>query len=78
MSTQDILNTVLAAGFLFITLCILVIAYFLIKALKAVTDLANSLTNTAEGLRDNIKIRVLTAVPALIVSLISKFIKRGR
>ncbi|MBI2019344.1 hypothetical protein HYS95_01575 [Candidatus Daviesbacteria bacterium] len=78
MNTQDLLNILLAAGLLTFIACLLVVTYFLVKTLKAVTELSRSLSNTAEGLRDNIKMRVLTALPALVVSLISKLIRRGR
>lgn len=76
MGTQDLLNILLAAGFLIITVCVLTITYFLIKTLKAITELSQSLANTTEGLRDNIKIRALTALPALVISLLGKLIRR--
>lgn len=76
MGTQDLLNILLAAGFLIITVCVLTITYFLIKTLKAITELSQSLANTTEGLRDNIKIRALTTLPALVISLLGKLIRR--
>lgn len=78
MDTQDILYITLALGFLMITACIVFITYFLVQTLKSMTQLADNLDETTQGIKEKVQLRVLAAVPALIVALVSKvFKKRG-
>lgn len=65
---QDLMNTLLILGFLVITACIVYVSYYLVQTLKSITNLVNSLG----------KVKVLAAIPALLIALASKIIKRGR
>lgn len=64
-TTQDILNLFLAVGFLVVTVCVVYITYYLVKALRSITNLTDSLKS-------------LAVIPALVVALVSRiFKKRG-
>lgn len=78
MNTQDILNTILIIGLIVTVTCIAFVSYFLVKALKSITDLTDSLQATTQSIKDKIQMKLLTAIPALIMGLISKILKRGR
>lgn len=78
VTTQDILNILLIIGFLVITVCIALITYFFIKALKSIASLADSLENTAQDVREKIQMKTLRIVPALLVALVGRILKRGR
>lgn len=78
MSNQEIINFILAAGFLIITVCIIFVTYFLIKALKSLTALADSLQNTTQIFREKIQMNILRLIPAIFVGLIGRLLKRGR
>ena len=67
-TTQDILNILLTLGVLIITACVVYITYYLVRALKSITNLANSLG----------RVKVLAAIPALLIALASKILKKGR
>lgn len=70
-TTQDILNLLLATGFLIITICFVYITYYLVQALKSITDLT-------ENIKDKIQMKALAAVPAALIALASKVLKRRR
>lgn len=72
------MNVFLIVGALVITGCIVAVTYFLIQALKAVTRLAERLKESTEDLKDKMGFKVLAAVPPILVTLISRFFKRGR
>lgn len=76
MGSQEITNIILVVGFLIITLCIIFVTYFLIKALKSITDLANSLQNTTQIFREKIQMNILRLIPAVLVGLIGRFFKK--
>lgn len=77
-STQVVLNTLLVVGFLVITVCIVYITYYLVKALKSITDLVDSLIDTTQNIKNKIQLKALVTVPALIIALVSKILrKRG-
>ncbi|OGE28647.1 hypothetical protein A2867_04345 [Candidatus Daviesbacteria bacterium RIFCSPHIGHO2_01_FULL_40_11] len=77
-TTQDILNLLVAAGFLIVTICIVYITYYLVQALKSVTNLTDSLGETTQNIKDKIQMKALTVIPALVVALIGRILKRGR
>ncbi len=78
MGTQEILNIILVIGFLIIVGCAAFVTYFLIKTLKAVTALAESLEETNQSIKEKIQMKVLTVIPPLLVGIISRiFKKRG-
>lgn len=76
MSIQDIIGLILATGFIVIAACVVFVTVYLIKALKSITSLADSLQNTTEDIREKIQNRFLSAIPAIFISLASKFIGR--
>lgn len=76
MNTQDILQFVLVLGIFIITSCVVFITIFLVQALKAIIRLADNLEETAQGIKEKVQMKALAAVPALLVSLVGKFIKR--
>lgn len=77
-STQVVLNTLLVVGFLVITVCIVYITYYLVKALKSITDLVDSLIDTTQNIKNKIQLKALAAIPALLVTLVGKVIKKKR
>lgn len=78
MNAQEILNTLIVIGFLVIATCIAFVTYFLIKALKSIINLTESLTETSENIKGKLQMRILSLIPAIVVAFISRLIKRGR
>lgn len=78
MSVQEIVNILLVVGLLIISVCAVAITYFLIKALKAITNLADSLQDTSQSIREKIQMKFLTALPAIVLGILGKILKRGR
>ena len=76
VSTPETQNTLIVVGFLIITACTLYITYYLVKALKSITNLADSLVNTTQDIKNKIQMRTLIAIPALLVALVSKILRR--
>ncbi len=76
MSSQEIIGTILAVGFLIIALCFAFITFYLIKALKSLSTLAESLQNTSENIRGKIQNRFMLAIPALLITLIGRILKK--
>ncbi len=77
-TVQDFLNIILAVGLLVIAVCTVYISYYLVKALKSVTNLSDSLEDTAQGIKDKIQLKALAAIPALLVAIAGKIIKKKR
>lgn len=78
MSTQEILNTLLVVGFLIITVCVALATYFFIKTLRSIINLTESLAETTENIKSKLQMRLLTAIPALLVAIVGRILKRGR
>lgn len=78
MTTQDVLNIVLIIGFLIITGCVVYFTYYFVQALKSVTNLTDSIDETAENIKNKIQMRALAALPAILISLASKIVKKRR
>lgn len=78
MSTQETLNTLLAIGFVVITACIVFVTYFLVKALKSIINLTESLEKTSDNIKEKLQLRFLAVIPALLVALVGRLIKKGR
>lgn len=76
MSNQEIINLLLTVGLLIMAVCAILISYFLIRALKAITNLADALQNTTENIREKVQMNILQFVPAIAVGLISRFLKK--
>ncbi len=78
VNTQDILNTFLILAIIIVTGCVVFMTYFFIQASKSVLNLADHLIDTTNGFRDKVGLKVLAAIPAILVSLIGRIIKKGR
>lgn len=81
MSTADFLNLVLAFGFIIIISCIMFVSYFLVKALKAVINLANNLEDTTRDvqiIKNKIKMGLLTGLSTLLATFVTGIIKRKK
>lgn len=76
IATQDLLNILVGIGFLTIAVCAVFVTYFLVRALKSVTTLTDSLENTTQEIKNKLQIRALLAVPALMIGLINKILKK--
>lgn len=78
VNTQDILNIFLIFGILVITACAIYVSLYLVQALKSLTSLANDLDEVAQNVKNKIGIKILSAIPKVLVSLIGKVIKKRR
>lgn len=78
MIIQDILNFFLIFGLLTFIVCSIIVTYFLVLALKAMTDLAEDLKETTQGFRNKMGLKFLSVIPSVFVALLGKIIKRGR
>lgn len=72
------MNTLLIVGFLVITVCIAFVAYYLVKTLKSIINLTESLAETSDNIKEKLQMKFLAAIPALLVALVGRFIKRRR
>ncbi len=78
MNIQETLTALVVAGFLVISICFIFITYYLVKTLKSVINLTDSLGETTQNIKEKIQMKVLTIIPALVVALIGRILKRGR
>ncbi len=78
MNPYDLLSTVLFVAILIMLGCILFITFFLVKALRSVIGLIDNLEETTRGIKDKVQLRVLAAIPAILIALASKILKKGR
>lgn len=78
MNTQDFLNIFLIAGLIIITVCIVYTSYYFVQALKSITVLTEDLEETTRDIKDKLQMKVLTAIPALLVALAARIIKKKR
>lgn len=81
MSTADFLNLVLAFGFLVIIVCVAAISFFLVHALKAITNLANNLEDTTKDvqiIKNKIKMGLLAGLSTFLATFISGVIRKRR
>lgn len=78
MNTGDTLNVFLILALVIITACIVYATYYFGQALKSVTTLSDDLNEITQGIKDKIRLKALAAIPALLVALVSKVIKKKR
>ena len=78
MSTQDILNVVLILALGAVTTCIVFVTIFFIRTLKAISLLADNLEDITQNIKDKVQMKFLAAIPALLVALVGRVIKRKR
>ncbi len=76
VNSQDILNFALIIGISIITSCVVFITIFLVQALKSMIRLSDNLEETAQGIKEKVQMKALVAIPAILVSLIGRFIKK--
>lgn len=76
MTTQEFVSILVAAGFLVIVVCIAISTYYLIKVLKSIASLADSVHNTTEDIRQKMQFKLLAAIPALLVAIVGRILKR--
>ena len=78
MSTQDTLNIFLIIASFIIVSCFVYISYYFVRALKSFSALADSLEETTQSIKNKIQMKVLAAIPALLVALIGRVITKRR
>lgn len=78
MNTQDILGGFLVVGLIVVVVCFVYIAYYLVEALKSITKVADDLDEATQSIKNRIQLKALAAIPALLVGLVSKVIRRKR
>lgn len=78
MNTQDILNIFLILGFVIITCCVVFTTFFMVQALKSIIRLADNLDETTQGIKEKVQMKALAAIPALLVALVSKVVRKKR
>ena len=78
VDSKEILNFILILAVLIITACIAYATYYFVQALKSITNLADDLVDTTQSIKQKIQLKALAAIPALLVALIGKVIKRRR
>lgn len=78
MSIPELLYIILIIGFLVIVVCTVIITYYLVLALKSLKNLTTSLEDTAENIKSRLQLKVLAAIPSLLIALVGRILKRGR
>lgn len=78
MNSQNILNVFLIILLAIASVSIAYIAYYFVKALKSITNFSDNLNEATEKLKDRVQLKVLTAIPALLVALVGKIIRKRR
>ena len=78
MNSQDFLQITLGVGFIILVSCIIFITFYFVKVLKSFRDLLDDADNIAMGIKNGIKLKALAALPALLIALISKTIRKRR
>lgn len=78
VNTQDTLNIFLIIALFVITSCAVFATVYFVQALKSITQLSDDLDETAQNLKNKLQLKALAAIPALLVALASKVIKRKR
>lgn len=78
MSTQDTLNIFLIFGLFVTVACFVYLTYYFVQALKSFSSLVDNLDETTQGIKEKLQMKALAAIPALIVALAAKVIKKRR
>lgn len=58
--------------------CVVYVSFYLVQALKSITNLSDDLGEIALNIKNKVALKVLAAIPALLVSLVGKVIKKKR
>ncbi|MBU1000716.1 hypothetical protein KKE78_04970 [Patescibacteria group bacterium] len=59
------------------TVCIVYVSYYLVKALKSITNLSDCLENTTQDIKEKIQTKTLTLIPAFLVAIAVKIMKQA-
>lgn len=73
---QDVLNIFLIIALVVLVSCVVLITFFLVAALKSFTTLAENTDEVIEGIKGKVQTKALLAIPAILVSIISRILKR--
>ncbi|MBI3103711.1 hypothetical protein HYZ05_02110 [Candidatus Daviesbacteria bacterium] len=75
---QETLNIFLLLALFVVTTCIVFATFYFVGALKSITQLADDLDETTQSLKNKVQLKALTAIPALLVALAGKVIRKKR
>lgn len=78
MATQDLLNPILTIGIIVITICFVFITFYLVQSLKSISNMASDISDATQSIKEKLQMKALSAIPALLVALAGKIIKRKR
>lgn len=78
VNSSDTLNLFLIIGVITITGCMVFLTYFFIQALRSIQNLSEHLIDATQGLKDRVGLKAIAAIPAVLVALVGKLLKRGR
>lgn len=78
MNMQDVFYTILVIGIITIVICAVYTTYFFVKALKSITNLLSDVEEAAQNVKNGLKIKALAAIPAILLSIASKIIRKRR
>lgn len=76
MNTQDLLSIFLIIAIFIITICIVFATFYFVQALKSIQNLAEDLENTTQSIKNKIQLKALAAIPALLIAIIGKVLKK--
>lgn len=75
---QDTLNIFIILSIFVVTTCIAFVTYYFIRALKSMAQLTDDLDDITQNLKNKVQMKALAAIPALLVALAGKVIRRKR
>ena len=78
MNSADLLNIFLIIALVVAVTCIVYITFYLVSALKSITNLTDDTDEVVEGLKSKVQMKALLAIPAILLSLAGKLIKKRR
>lgn len=77
MYTQDALNIFLIIALVIVVACVVYVSFYLVSALKSITNLTDDTDEVVEGLKSKVQMKALLAIPAILISLAGKLIKKS-
>lgn len=78
MSTQDVLNIFLILALFIITSCVVYVSYYFVQVLKSMMNITENVDQATESIKNTLQMKALAAIPALLVALVGKVMKKGR
>lgn len=76
MSTQDVLNIFLILGLFIITSCVVYVSYYFVQVLKSMMNITENMDQATESIKNTLQMKAFTAIPALLVALVGKVMKK--